>query len=371
MKGVFPRQELQEALSAAASLTSARSPKPILACVKIQAQGDQIELSATDGEAGLRLSAPAINIEKPGVAVVQADRLLSIIREMSDVEVSLTADDKRLIVRGAGSEFRLFTHNAADFPPVAKFDDEPDLVMDGHALRRMIGLTLYAAARETGRYAINGVLWEKTDKRLFMIATDGRRLARSGGEVLESASGDFQAIIPARALGVFERVFQPPRDEDWRIEVKILPNQALLRSGGRVLSTVLIEGHFPPYQDVIPRESTRRARIGREELFGAVKRAALLTTDESRAVKLAFDKEQLVITSQAPEQGDARVEAPIKFEGGAMSIGFNPAFLNDALRHMAEDEVFIELQDEIRPGVLCGEDKGAFLYVVMPVQLNN
>ncbi|MFQ5806729.1 MAG: DNA polymerase III subunit beta, partial [Phycisphaerae bacterium] len=150
----------------------------------------------------------------------------------------------------------------------------------------------------------------------------------------------------------------------------VLPNQVLLRSADRVLSTVLVEGSFPKYEDVIPKEHTKRARLERELLLGAVRRAALLTTEESRAVKLAFESESLVITSQAPEQGDARVEIPIRYEGEPLTIGFNPLFLSDALRVLPLEEVFLDLEESFRPGVLCGEDKNDFLYVVMPVSLS-
>jgi DNA polymerase-3 subunit beta len=149
-----------------------------------------------------------------------------------------------------------------------------------------------------------------------------------------------------------------------------LPNQVLLRSGGRVLSTVLVEGSFPKYEDVIPKEHSKRARLDREAFFGAVRRAALLTTEESRAVRLAFEGETLVITSQAAEYGDARIELPIGYEGEPLVIGFNPVFVSDALRAMPFDEVFLELHESFRPGVLSGEDKDEFLYVVMPVSLS-
>jgi DNA polymerase-3 subunit beta len=329
-------------------------------------------LAATDAEAGLRLSVPALAVERPGAFVVPAERLSPIVREMTDVEVSVEVDERYCIIRGEGSEFRIFVMDAADFPPVAAFEDEPDLTLDGNELRRMIMLTLYAAARETSRYAINGVLWEKRAKHLFVVATDGRRLARAGGTVASSSGGDFEVIIPAKAMSVFERVFTPPRDEaDWSVDVKVMPNQIILRSGDRVLSTVLVQGSFPKYEDVIPKEHNKRAHIDRDALFGAVKRAALLTTEESRAVKLAFEGESLLITSQAPEQGDARVEIPIKYEGEPLAIGFNPAFLNDALRVVPFDEVVLDLHEAFRPGILCGEDKNEFIYVIMPVSLSS
>lgn len=372
MKAILPRQDFQDALGAIATVTSGRTTKPILACVKVTAQNGAIELSATDGEAGLRISAPALAVERPGEAVIPADRLLSIVRELSDVEIVLETDDRHCSIRGAGSNFRIFVMNPADFPPVAIFEDEPDMVMDGSELRRMIGLTIFAAAKETGRYAINGVLWKKTAKRLFLVATDGRRLARSGGAIRESSAGEFQAIVPARALAILEKVFSPPRDgAAWTIDIKVYPNRVVLRSGGRILSTVLVEGHFPDYEKVIPEITSKRARIERGELLAAVKRAALLTTDESRAVRLSLDGSTLVISSQSPEQGDARVEAPMRYEGAPIDIGFNPNFLQDALRAIPYEQIVLELHEDFRPGTISGEDKSEFLYVVMPVQLAN
>lgn len=371
MKTVLPRQDLQDALAAVGALIGGRTTRPILGCVRLRAERDRLELSGTDGEAGLRLSIGALTVEEVGEAVIPAERLLAIVRELSDVEVSVEADDRYCVLRGEGSEFRIFLVNAADFPPVAAFEEEPDLVVDGEELRRMIAVTLYAAARETSRYAINGVLWEKRGRRLLMVATDGRRLARAGGAVREGSSGDFEVILPGKSMAVFEKVFTGPRgDAGWSVDVRVMPSQVLLRAGERVLSTVLVEGSFPKYEDVIPKEHTREARVSREALLSAVRRAALLTTEESRAVKLGFESDVLVITSQAPEQGEARVEIPIRYEGEPLVIGFNPLFLGDALRAMPFDEVILELDESFRPGVLRGEERSEFLYVVMPVSLS-
>lgn len=373
MKTVLPRQEFQDALVAIATLTSGRTTKPILTCVKLKAADKQLQLSATDGEGALNLRISTLSMPKKGETVIPADRLLSIVREMTDVELTLEADDRYCTISGEGSQFRIFVMSPADFPPVPGFDDEPDLVIDGHELRRMIGLTVFAAAKETSRFAINGVLWEKQGRRLFLVATDGRRLARAGGEIRKASSADFEAIVPAKALTVFEKVFTPPRDgdaSDWDIHVKVMPNQIMLRSQDRTLSTVLVEGHFPKYQEVIPKGSDKRARLERDEFLSAVRRAALLTTEESRAVKLSFESKMLVLTANSPEQGDARVQIPIGLDGAPVEIGFNPVFLQDALRAVPFDVVYMELSETFRPGVLCGEDKNEFLYVVMPVSLS-
>lgn len=371
MKAILPRQDFQEALNAIATLTSGRTTRPILSCVKLTAGKDRLELCGTDGEAGLRLSVPLLSVGKGGESVVRAERLFSIVRELDDVELALESDERHLTIRGEGSEFHIFTMDPADFPPLPEFEDEPDLTVRGDDLRRMISMTIYAAARETSRYAINGILWEKKSKHLFVVATDGRRLARAGGDLETIGSGgDFDIIVPSKAMSVFEKVFTGERDNpDWAVEIKVMPNQVLLRSGERVLSTILVEGTFPNYMDVIPREHNRLARVAREVLFTAVKRAALLTTEDSRAVKLAFEAERLIITSQAIEQGDARVEIPIHYEGEPLAIGFNPAFLIDALRVMPYEEAYLDLHESFRPGVLRCEDRNEFLYVVMPVSL--
>jgi DNA polymerase-3 subunit beta len=371
MKIRLPRQEFQDALTAINSITAGRTTKPVLSCVKLTAEEDWLELGATDGEAALRWRVPNVPVEEPGVTVVAADRLLSIVRELADAEIMLEAGERQCILRGQGSEFKLFVQSAADFPPLAEFEGESDLVVDAHELRRMIGMTLYAAAREMSRYAINGVLWDKHGKHLFIVATDGRRLARAGGNLQASHSADFEVIVPAKALTVFERVCTAPRDgEALLIDVKITPNQIMLRWPDRMLASALVEGRFPKYEDVIPKELNRQAVADRLELYGAIRRAALLTTEDSRAVQLAFGPELLVITSRSPERGEARVQVPIQYTGEPIDIGFNPGFLADALRVMPYNQVQFEMVESFRPGVLCSEDKNEFLNVVMPVALS-
>lgn len=370
MKTRLPRQEFADALNAAATLTSGRTTKPILSCVKLATEDGALRISSTDGEASLRLGVPAFSIEKPGECVVSAARLLDIVRELTDAELLLQVDDRHCTVKAQGSEFKIYVQPAADFPLVPEFEDSPDQVIDGNLLRRMIAITIYAAARETSRYAINGVLWEKLGKKLYLVATDGRRLARAGGPIREASSADFQVIVPAKALSVFERVFTPPKNADeWTIDIKILPSQILLRSGERFMSTSLVEGHFPKYQDVIPRDTDKRARMDRMEFYSAIRRAALLTTEDARAVKLSFQPDRLTVTGQSPEQGEARAEIAISYEGTPLEIGFNPVFINDAIKVLPFQHLCIDLQENFRPGIIYGDDKNDFLYVVMPVSL--
>lgn len=370
MKARLPRHELLEALQAITLLTAGRTTRPILNCVKLELDKDVLELSATDGETALHLSVPALTMEKRGSTVVNADRFTQIVRDFPDVEIMVRVDERHCVISGEGSEFKIFVQSIDDFPPIPTFQDEADLVIDGRELTRMIALTIYAAARETSRYAINGILWQKTGKSLFLVATDGRRLARAGGKWIEASSGDFQIIVPAKALSVFERVFAPGKgNEDRAVNVKVLPNQLLLRFGGKVLATALVDGHFPKYDEVIPRDQGSRVELDRGEFHGAIRRAALLTTEDSRAVRLSFGPEKVTISSQAPEQGEARIEMPVQSSTAELDIGFNPAFLSDALKVLPYDRVTLELSESFKPGILCGPDKEDFLYVIMPVTL--
>lgn len=370
MKARIPRQEFLDALQAVALLTSGRTTRPILNCVKLDLSKESLELSGTDGESGLRISLPTLTTDKTGQTVVSADRLLQIVREFPDVELKLAVTERHCVISGEGSEFKIFVQNAADFPPVPTFSDAPDLVIDGRLLARAMMSTSYAVARETGRYAINGVLWQKQAKHLYLVATDGRRLARSGMKIVESTAGDFEAIVPAKAVQVFEKVFVPREGADAAVQVKLLPTQILLRFGSRVLSAALVDGHFPNYQDVIPRENDKRVTMSRSEFHAGIRRAALLTTEDARAVRLQFDKERLTISSSSPEQGEARIEMPVEGAIGKLDIGFNPSFLNDALKVLTFDRVALELSESFKPGVLCGDDKDEFLYVIMPVTLS-
>lgn len=374
MKLRVPRQEFQDVLQAMALVAGGRTTNPIFECVKMSSEGERLIVEATDGEVQLRASLETISIDSPGTIVVPADRLLGIVKELDDLELALDADDRSCRVLAQGSEFKIYVRNAADFPPMATMGEEADLVVDGAELKRMIGLTHYAAARETTRYAINGVLWEKRGDQHFMVATDGRRLARAGGTLLSSSSGDFELIIPSKALGVFDRVFQARRDdsEPFEITARVMPNQLMLRSGTREVVTALVEGSFPKYQDVIPKDSDKLVKLSRPEFHGAIRRAALLTTEDSRAVRLQFSDGQLVISANSPEQGEARLEVPVEQEGeGAIEIGFNPAFITDVLRAVPDEVIRLELKESFSPGVLSGDDKQQFLYVLMPVALSN
>ncbi len=324
-------------------------------------------LSATDLELGIRSAVTQVEVEKPGETLVIADTLARIVRECPDEILIAETDESALNIRGVGSHFRIITQAATEFPPVAVLEGDADFVVEQESLGRLIEWTVFAAARESTRYAINGVLWELAHDTLTLAATDGRRLSVGKIKTADSKTKKAQhAIVPPKALSLFARL---PADGDGRVAVRMSGNQLLLKMGRSTLSTTLIEGHFPKYQDVIPRDCDRVVQLSTQDFLGALRRAALLTNEESKGVRLAFTDGTLTLSSRAPEQGEATIAIPVDYRGESIDIGFNPVFLTDALRVVHTEEVAFAFKDPNRPGVLKMSEE--FLHVVMPVSLTS
>lgn len=365
MKLRFNRDEMAEALRAICTVASTRTPKEILKCVKIEAKPDVLLLSATDLELSMRRAVTQVEVESPGEAVVVADTLSRIVSECSDDTLTIELTGEKLHIRGEGSHFQIVTQDPSEFPPVPDLEGDADFSLPQNQLDRLIEWTLFASARESTRYAINGVLWDVDGKKITLAATDGRRLSVAHGELAEGVSGSLpDAIVPAKAMSLFVRL---PSAPDATVEVKIESNRLTMRFSGGLVSTALVEGHFPKYQDVIPADLDRHVTLNTAEFTGALKRAALLTNEESKGVRLTLAENGLTLSSRAPEQGEATITLPVKFEGDEVEIGFNPIFLLEALKVAHSDEIILSVKDANRPGMIkVGKD---LIYVVMPVSL--
>ena len=366
MKVICNRGALLEALSIAGTVTSARTPKPILQCVKLSADADRLTIAATDLEVAIRYSDTQVQIEQPGETLVQADKLRDIVRESIDDTLSLELVGEQLHIKGQDSHFKIFTQNPADFPPVPDFEGEPDFKVQGKVLKQLIGQTLFAAAKEATRYAFNGVLTTVKGKRLILVATDGRRLALAKGDLVdaEKVTDGGQSIIPAKTLNLVDKLISDPEEA---VSVKLTENQVIFHTNEATLTSNLIEGQFPPYEDVVPKECDRKMTAGTADLLSAVRRSALLTTQDSKGVRMTFTGKGLTLSSKSPEAGEATITFACKFEGPDLEIGFNPMFFTDALKVVNSDEISFELLAPNRPGLLKG---GAnFTYVIMPVNL--
>ena len=350
----------------AGNVVSVRTTKPVLQCVKLTAVDDRLTLSATDSEVAIRYSDSQVQVEEAGETLVPVEKFRDIVRESMDDTMSIDSDGECIQIRGQDSHFKIFTQNTTDFPAVSDFDGEADFKIQGGLLKQLIGQTKFAVAKESTRYAFNGVLITAKGKKVCMVSTDGRRLSQANGNLVFCKGGKdgFRAIVPIKTLTLIEGIVNDPEEE---VSVRITDNQIIVHTSNATLTSNLVEGQFPPFEDVIPKDGDKKMEVAIAELTNAVKRAALLTTESSGNVRFAFGKKGLVISSRSPDAGEATVNLPCKFEGEDIEIGFNAGFLIDALKVAGVNEVTLEMSAPNRPGLLRGGPN--FLYVIMPVNL--
>lgn len=367
MKIICNRGALLEALNVAGNVAALRTPKAALQCVKLTAGEDRLTLAATDLEVAIRYSDSQVQIDQPGEALLPADKLRDIVRESVDDTLSIELGGETASIRGQDSHFKIFTQNAADFPPVPDFEGEADFQIQAAHLKALIAKTLFAAAKESTRYAFNGVLMHAKGKKIELVSTDGRRLAQAKGELVSAdklPKEGSRAIVPTKALTLVDKLLDDPEEA---VGVQMRENQVIFHTSTATLTSNLVEGQFPPYEDVIPKDSDKKMTAATADFLSAVRRAALLTNEESKGVRLEFSKKGLVLTGQSREAGEAEVKFACKFEGADVAIGFNPTFLIEALKVVDSDEVSLELSAPNRPGLLRSGQ--SFLYVIMPVNL--
>jgi DNA polymerase-3 subunit beta len=389
MKVICDRVALLDAVNLVSGVVAARTPRPQLTCVKIEAKKSgkvgEMTLSATDAEVSLRLQSSQVDVQEPGEILIPADKLRQIVSaEDGDPTLTIESEGESCEIRGADARFKILGYPAAEFPPIPDFDKVASGAEGGKSkavfshqagmLASMIAKTLFATARENSRYAINGVLLRREGKKLELVATDGRRLALCRQNIADKDGGNISCIIPSKALSLLLKLIDDPEAP---VQVAITENQVLFKlgdgkDGGKqaVLASNLVEGTFPPYEDVIPKDQDKKVVFDRDVLRSAVVRAALLTNEESRGVRLKFNAEgkQVELSSRAPEMGEAQINVDLSsYEGTDLEIGFNPSFITDALKVINDPEVIMELKATNKPGLIkSGSD---FVYVVMPVNL--
>lgn len=391
MKVICDRGALLEGINLVSGAVAARTPRPQLQCVKLTATksggAGELILSATDAEIALRLSLSKVDVQKAGEALIPADKIRQIVSaEDNEPTLTIETEGDAIHIRGGDAHFKVFGYPTADFPPIPDFAGvvagtggspkaKAVLTHPAGSLGELVSRTLFATARETSRYAINGVLFKRDGKRLEMVATDGRRLALARANLVggEKDAKAVQCIIPSKGLGMLQKLIQ---DHEEPVQIAITDTQILFSFGtagspGRaVLVSNLVEGAFPPYEDVIPKDQDKKVTFDRDLMSSAVRRAALLTNEESRGVRLAFKgkTKKLELASRAPEMGEANVSADLAgYDGDDIEIGFNPAFIVDALKVLSDPQVIMELKAPNKPGLI--KSGGDFMYVVMPVNL--
>jgi DNA polymerase III subunit beta len=369
MNLTITKDQILAGLQAVQNVVSTRTTLPILSNVLLRAEGDRVEFTATDLDVTVACKVEA-QVKKAGASTIPVKKLFGIVRELGGSEIDIEVDEKNITtIRSGSSYYKIHGLGADEFPPLPKFKDDKKVVLPQDTIRAMLKKTSFAVSTDESRYVLNGIFVSLKDHKLTLVATDGRRLALVDEEVdiAETSSGEF--IVPAKAVAELNRLLQDKGD----VEIKFGENQASFaltndKGFSVLLITKLIEGNYPNYKQVIPGEAKERVPLGREEFVQALRRAEIMTSEKANSVKLSFGKNNLAITANSPEVGEARETLAVNYKGKELAIAFNPRYLIDALNALTEDEVFFELIDELSPGVL--KINGPFLYVVMPMRLS-
>ncbi|MCD6339905.1 MAG: DNA polymerase III subunit beta [Verrucomicrobia bacterium] len=370
MKLSIARDQLAAGLQAVQTVIGGRSTLPILSNVLLRAANGALELTGTDLDVSIRTRVAA-SVEEGGSITLPAKTLASIVRELSHPEIELSLEAQTTCgIRCGPSQFRLRGLPAEEFPSV-DLPETPRLArLPQNELRKMLRQTAFAASTDDARYVLNGLFWAAKEHRLTLVATDGKRLALTYRDTELEPGVEREFVLPIKAVTELGRLLK----DQGEVEISVSENQAAVRilsdkdDGETLLLTKLLEGAYPDYRQVIPQQCKKQVTVIREELLQALRRAEIVTTERANSVKLNFSRNELCITANSPDIGEAQEVLTVKYDGEEeFAIAFNPVYLVEALRALEEEEVRLELNDHLSPGILRTE--GSFLYVIMPMRM--
>ncbi|HCE28387.1 MAG TPA: DNA polymerase III subunit beta [Comamonadaceae bacterium] len=354
-------------LQSVAGIVERRHTLPILANVLIRKTGNALQLTTSDLEVQIRTTAELGGDTGDFTTTVNARKIIDVLRTMpSDQTVSLETSQDKLVLKGGKSRFTLASLPAEDFPLVqeaASFG--PAFSVPQKTLKHLLGQVAFAMAVQDIRYYLNGILFVAEGKQLSLVATDGHRLAFASA-TLDVEVPKQEVILPRKTVIELQRLLS---DADGALEMRFASNQAKFSFGTLEFVTKLVEGKFPDYNRVIPRNHHNSVTLGRAPLLASLQRTAIMTSDKFKGVRLNIEPGQLRVASNNAEQEEAVDELDIDYGGDAIEIGFNVTYLIDALSNMGQDMVKISLADGNSSALLTLPDSDSFKYVVMPMRI--
>jgi DNA polymerase III subunit beta len=374
MKFKINRDHFANGLAQVLNVVGSKATMPILSNVLIEAEKDQISLTTTNLDLGIRCRIKA-EVKETGAVTLPVKRLAGIARELPNLDVTVDASPNHQVkLTSGGSTFRIMGIGREEFPPLPEFGEEKAYALDQSDLLAMLKSVAYAQSTDETRYILNGVYFNFRDDKLSLVATDGRRLALVSKEMEVPAATAGAIILPAKTVGELQRLLEKGE----KVRINFSDRRAAFQiatdkdSSGLVDSIYLyskvVEGNYPNYQQVIPKETHQRIKLERELFLQCVHRAALVCSEKANSVRIKLSSNLLEITAQSPDFGEAHESMAIGYSGPDLQVAFNPAFLMDPLRALPKDEVFFEVKDEVSPGVFKTLD--SFVCVIMPVRLS-
>lgn len=375
MKFKINQDHFSNGLQQVLNVVATRSTMPILSNVLIEAEEGHISLTTTNLDLGIRCRIKA-DVSDKGSITLPVRKLATIIRELPVNEVFVqTSDSNQAKITSGGSNFKIMGISAEEFPPLPTFENRKVFELSQGEIVNMLKSVSYAQSTDENRYILNGVYFNFDDEKLTLVATDGRRLGLTALELEVSEDNAGSLILPAKTVSELERLM----GKGEKVKVAFNDRQAAFEiaidetgDSGLVdhlyLVSKIVEGNYPNYRQVIPKETEHRVKIERELMLECVHRAALVTSDKSNSVKIKVSKNLLEISGQSSEYGESHESMAIAYDGPEVQVAFNPQFLMEPLKALTKDEVFFEFKDELSPGLFKTLDN--FICVIMPLRLN-
>ncbi len=375
MKFKINQDHFSNGLQQVLNVVASRSTMPILSNVLIEAQEGHISLTTTNLDLGIRCRIKAEVIDT-GSITLPVRKLTTIVKELPVNEVFLeTSEKNQAKITSGGSLFKIMGISSEEFPPLPTFENRKVFELSQDEIVNMLKSVSYAQSTDENRYILNGVYFNFADEKLTLVATDGRRLGLTGLDLEVSEENTGSLILPAKTVAELERLM----GKGGKVNIAFNDRQAAFEIGldeagdsGLVdhlyLVSKIVEGNYPNYRQVIPKETEHRVKIERELMLECVHRAALVTSDKSNSVKIKVSKNLLEISGQSSEYGESHESMAIAYDGPEVQVAFNPQFLMEPLKALNKDEVFFEFKDELSPGLFKTLDK--FVCVIMPLRLN-
>jgi DNA polymerase-3 subunit beta len=375
MKFKINQDHFSNGLQQVLNVVATRSTMPILSNVLIEAEEGHISLTTTNLDLGIRCRIKA-EVSEPGSITLPVRKLATIIRELPVTEVFIEISEKNQAkITSGGSLFKIMGISSEEFPPLPTFENRKVFELAQEKIVGMLKSVSYAQSTDENRYILNGVYFNFTDGKLTLVATDGRRLGLTALDLEISEENAGSLILPAKTVAELERLM----GKGEKVKIAFNDRQAAFEididesgDSGLVdhlyLVSKIVEGNYPNYRQVIPKETEHRVKIERELMLECVHRAALVTSDKSNSVKIKVSKNLLEISGSSTEYGESHESMAIAYDGPEVQVAFNPQFLMEPLKALTKDEVFFEFKDELSPGLFKTLDN--FICVIMPLRLN-
>ena len=366
MKFTITRERLQEGLVAVAAAVPAKTTLPVLSNVLVEATKQGLRLSGTDLDIAVSTTVAA-DVDAEGAATLPAKKLSDIVRELPSAPIRVTtAGEQRVSLECGRTKFKLLGLPREEFPsfPPVKFDKA--WKAPAELVHKLVAHVAFAASTEESRPILNGVLWELRPDRMRMVATNGHRLAKM--DVPASGGSTADLIVPPKALEQVRKLFAPEAE----VEIAKSENHIGFRAGGTLVYSRLIEGPYPNYEQVIPRENDKSATVDKAALTAALRRMSVVASDQTHRIRMALSGGAAKFSVQTPDLGEAQDELALTYEGEPLEIGFNAQYLLEVLKYMPTDEVRLTFKAPERAATVepvGWDDPSSYLCLVMPLRL--